>query len=75
MSWAELFPNGRVIFYEGDDPEGFVAEIKKRFAFDPSADAGWNFTANGEDEPHRRFLCPAHLLEAIYGDEKYPMGS
>jgi hypothetical protein len=72
--WADLFPEGRVIYYEGDDPEGFVAEIKKRFNFDPSADDGWSYVANGLP-PFRRFFCPAHLLDRIYGDGNYPMGS
>lgn len=36
QTWKELFPQGRLIFYEGDDPEGFVSEIKARFGFDPS---------------------------------------
>jgi hypothetical protein len=35
-SWQEMFPEGRVVFYEGDDPEGFVKEMKEKFNFDPS---------------------------------------
>lgn len=34
--WQEMFPEGRVLFYEGDDPEGFVKEMKEKFNFDPS---------------------------------------
>jgi hypothetical protein len=65
--WADLFPEGRGIYYEGDDPEGFVAEIKTKYNFDPSADDGWSTSY--------RFFCPAHLLDSIYGDGNYPMGS
>jgi hypothetical protein len=36
MTWKELFPDGRFIFYEGDDPDAFAKEIKARFGFDPS---------------------------------------
>jgi hypothetical protein len=75
-TWSELFPNGRDIFYEGNDPEGFVTEIKAKFGFDPSkskpqgvwASFGWN-KADGYC-----FFCPPEHLNAIYGGE-YPMGS
>jgi hypothetical protein len=32
-SWAELFPAGRRIFYEGDDPRTFADEIKNQIWF------------------------------------------
>jgi hypothetical protein len=64
--WSELFPEGRVIYFEGDDQESFVAEIKAKFNFDPSKDSLWRGLA---------FECPAHLLDDIYGSGKYPMGS
>jgi hypothetical protein len=35
-SWKRLFPEGRTIFYEGDDPEGFRQQIKAEFGFDPA---------------------------------------
>lgn len=37
LAWSEMFPDGRDIYYEGDDPDGFVAEIKDKYGFDPSA--------------------------------------
>ncbi len=36
-SWASRFPDGRVLFYEGGEPERFVAQVKEEFGFDPSA--------------------------------------
>lgn len=68
--WSEMFPNGRTIFYEGDDPEGFVAEIKEKFCFDPSLSRGWNATLG-----YYSFHCPAEHLDEVYGSGKYPMGS
>jgi hypothetical protein len=64
--WSELFPEGRVIYYEGDDRESFVAELKAKFNFDPSKDSLWR---------RGMFTCPAHLMDEIYGSGKYPMGS
>lgn len=40
-TWAEIFPGGRCIVYEGDDPGRFVREIKEEFGFDPSQDYRW----------------------------------
>jgi hypothetical protein len=39
--WSELFPEGRCILDEGDDTEGFAADVRTKFGFDPSADASW----------------------------------
>ena len=33
-TWQDLFPDGRRLFYEGDDPEGFRQEILDEFGFD-----------------------------------------
>jgi hypothetical protein len=30
----DLYPDGRVLFYEGDDPAGFIAEMKEQFGLD-----------------------------------------
>jgi hypothetical protein len=77
-SWVELFPGGRHIYYEGDDPTGFVQEIKDKFGFDPSASESWGEMypddEGGEDLVNYSFDCPAHLLDQIYGGD-YPMGS
>jgi hypothetical protein len=86
-TWAELFPEGRGICYEGDDPEGFVAEILAEFGFDPSADPAWrsNLLSGGYDggdvlyeDPFGRsywFHCPPEHLDAIYTSDRWPMGS
>lgn len=78
-TWADLFPDGRDIFYEGDDPDEFAAEIAAKYGFDPRTDMRWWDVIDGGDgmEPFvsHRFRCPAHLLDAIYGNDKYPMGS
>ena len=69
-NWSEMFPDGRTIFYEGNNPKAFVKEIKAKFAFDPSKDNDcWN------KRDGYSFLCPAHCLDEIYGNSKYPMGS
>lgn len=75
--WSELFPNGRTIFYEGDDPEGFVKEIKAKFGFDPtkSKSQGYWEGTPWNTESGYCFHCPAEYLDEIYGDDKYPMGS
>ena len=80
---AELHPNGRTIFYEGDDPEGFRAVIRAEFGFDPAEHPGHEFhtglpgCARTWDEEHGwSFHCPAEHLDAIYGDDyRFPMGS
>lgn len=78
--WSELFPNGRTIFYEGDDPEGFCKEIKAEFGFDPRERPG-DFTIPGHApspmtwEQHRAFHCPPEHLDAIYASGRWPMGS
>jgi hypothetical protein len=61
--WSELCPEGRFIFYEGDDPKGFRREIKAEFGFDPGP------------KPDEGFHCPPEHLDAIYGTGRFPMGS
>lgn len=78
-TWAELFPNGREIFYEGDDPDGFAVEIAAKYGFDPRTDQRWWEVIEGdaESEPFvvYGFHCPAVLLDVIYANPKYPLGS
>jgi hypothetical protein len=69
-TWAEMFPEGREIFYEGDNPNAFANEIKEKYGFDPSENnPNWNECSGFN------FLCPAKHLDAIYGSRSYPMGS
>ena len=84
-TWAELFPDGRTIFYEGDDPEAFRKLVKTEFGFDPSEHPG-DLTGlyNRLDAPREStwdeqhgwsFHCPAEHLNAIYSNSRFPMGS
>jgi hypothetical protein len=83
-TWRELFPEGRDLFYDGDDPDGFAAEIKARFGFDPSKSPTggrllWGVPvtlADGELFTAYPFACPPEHLDAIYPDASgYPVGS
>jgi hypothetical protein len=78
-TWSELFPTGRDIYYEGDDPDGFAAELAATYGFDPRTDPHWWDVIPGDDdaEPFSsyRFHCPAELLDAVYGNPAYPLGS
>jgi hypothetical protein len=76
LTWSGLFPGGRRIYYEGDDPEGFVRQIRNEFGFDPALDPDWELRIEGDDDyPSYSFHCPAGLLDDIYGDHRFPMGS
>ena len=83
---TKLFPHGRGICYEGDDPEGFCQEVQAAFGFDPSADRYWSTTCLNCDpqfhDPFGRthwFWCPAEHLDAICGGSafrgRHPCGS
>jgi hypothetical protein len=56
-TWAERFPEGRHIFYEGDDPEGFRAEIRERFGFDPGDDPDWFRSVGEHGERYQKDLA------------------
>jgi len=71
--WSELFPKGRLIYYEGDEPQKFARQVELDFGFDVTQDPSWNepnpdFTSYG-------FHCPPGLLNEIYGTDRFPMGS
>ena len=78
-TWSELFPGGRDIHYEGEQPDEFAAEIADRYGFDPRTDRRWwdVIAGDGDAEPQQSYMfhCPPHLLDAIYGNSEYPMGS
>jgi hypothetical protein len=81
-TWRDLFPEGRTICYEGDDPAQFCQDILREFGFDPSADAAWGKHGIGGDpewdDPFGRdlwFHCPPEHLDAIYGTRRFPVGS
>ena len=78
-TWSEMMPDGRLVFYEGNDPKGFAAEMKSKFGLDVRAknqptNGLWgkpSFTKKGGYSFH----CPGHLMDEIYGNAKYPLGS
>jgi hypothetical protein len=76
-TWDELCPDGAFRFYEGENPDGFAAEMRQRFGFDPSVDPHWSkWVDDGFGGfPMRGFLIPAGLVEAVYGNERWPLGS
>ena len=80
--WDDLCPNGAIRYYEGDDPDGFVAEMKSEFGFDPTVGGEEHgVDANGRPWGHRwswdnrSFAIPAGLVEAVYGSYRWPIGS
>ncbi len=86
-TWRELYPEGRALVYEGNSPEEFRAEIKAEFGFDPADDfdpgpglrhlewGEWFETDRGDRYQVFEFLCPSEHLDAIYGSERWPLGS
>jgi hypothetical protein len=76
-TWASLFPDGRDIFYEGHDPVGFVRRIQAEFGFSPALDPSWGVEIEDDIDSltSYRFHCPAKDLDAIYGSDRFPMGS
>ena len=78
--WSELFPKGRHIYYEGDEPQEFAEQIRTEFGFDPSADEYWGLLIPGDDLHDDAFTsycfrCPPEILDAVYGSGRWPMGS
>jgi len=57
---AELYPDGRLLAYEGDSPPAFREQTRARLGFDPAGDDRW--------EPKRAFSCPARILDVILLD-------
>ncbi len=84
-TWDDLSPDGAIRYYEGDDPDGFAAEIKAEFGFDVTLGGEEHYVgANGEachwrwewtKERGYSFLIPHGFVEAIYGSERWPIGS
>jgi hypothetical protein len=76
-AWSELFPEGRHIFYEGDNPAAFVRQIQAEFGFSPASDPGWGEQIDGDGMSFTSysFHCPVEHLDEIYGNSHFPMGS
>ncbi|MGD0809592.1 MAG: hypothetical protein ABSA91_07775 [Acidimicrobiales bacterium] len=68
-TWSQLHPEGRHIYYEGTDPDGFAEQIKAEFDFDPRNDPQWGV------HDSFGFHCPGEHLDAIYGGgfDRYPV--
>ena len=67
----------RIAGDEGDDPTGFVSQIKAEFGFSPALDSAWGVKIHADDFcfTSYRFRCPAEHLDAIYSRDRFPMGS
>ncbi len=81
---AALFPTGRFVYYEGDDPDGFAATVRDEFGFDPSDPRrprrnppngyGLPVFEYGWDAGHGwSFLCPPVHLDAMLA--RFPLGT
>lgn len=79
IAWAEdYWPNGRHIYYEGDEPEVFAATIKDEFGLDVTSDNNWGQAiedSEGGSFVSYGFDCPAKLLGDIYYSDRWPTGS
>jgi hypothetical protein len=81
-NWDEICPDGALRYYEGDDPDGFAAEMLELYNLDVRAPrpAGWegrtSWDSEFEGEPDRIFYIPPGLVEEIYGaGHRWPIGS
>lgn len=77
INWAKLFPEGRDLYYEGEQPEEFAEAVPEEFGFDPSADRLWEAKDGGRDGTAASygFHCPAEKLDGIYdkhGSHRFP---
>lgn len=69
--WSEMYPNGRFVYYEGDDPHHFVREMKNKYGFDPSKNNRRHWCEGGS----WCFLLPGNCIDDVYDRSKYPLGS
>ena len=76
VNWAKLFPEGRDLYYEGEQPGQFAEVIREEFGLDPSADPLWGKQIEGEaGSASYGFHCPAEHLDALYamhGSHRFP---
>jgi len=79
LTWAQLYPEGRDLFYEGEHPDEFARVIREEFGFDPSADPMWGKRVEGDGGgpgfTSYGFHCPAEHIDgvhAVYGDHRFP---
>ncbi|HSS12238.1 MAG TPA: hypothetical protein VLL25_20285 [Acidimicrobiales bacterium] len=78
-TWDELCPDGAIRFYEGDDPDGFAAEMLALFGIDvraPIPEDEWERGGYCWNEFRSyRFVIPPGLVGAVYGSDRWPLGS
>lgn len=76
-TWASMYPEGRDIAYEGDDPAEFASQIQAEFGFNPALDSRWGVQLDGEASSYDSywFYCPPEHLDAIYGSDRFLVGS
>lgn len=66
MNWDELRPEGRTVFYEGDDPDRFIAEMR---------DIGIEIDLDSWEEFDFSFSIPPGRVEEVYGSGRWHLGS
>jgi hypothetical protein len=84
-SWDDRCPDGAIRYYEGDDPDGFAAEMRAEFGFDPteggeehgvdSNGKEWGYRWAWTEELGYSFAIPPGLVGAVYGSDRWPLGS
>jgi len=75
VNWDDLMPYGRVVFYEGDDPESFAQEVHEEFGIDVTAPAPANWEYQPDWEGAGSFFIPPGQVQAVYGSRRWPLGS
>ena len=75
FTWQEMFPEGRWIFYEGSDPEGFAHEMIILYEFDPRYNPSEGYNSGWTPSRGYYFHCPGRCINEVYGSGKYPLGS
>lgn len=73
VDWVKEYPHGRYYFYEGNDPKGFVQEMKDKFNLDLSKDLE-EFEQRSNEDFCLTFTCPPQHLHAMYANH-YPLGT
>jgi hypothetical protein len=69
------------LFYEGDDPDGFAAQMRDEFGFDPAVNPEWGKrityetpAAGAQGFLSYPFWPPAEYRDKIHDDESLPTG-
>jgi hypothetical protein len=57
---AELYPDGELVSYQGNDPQAFCQQTRTRLGLDPADD--------DRRELARQFWCPPRVLDVVLAD-------